>query len=352
LIRRVPAQVPGGNRIAVLLPAKDEALVIATTLKSILAAGVLAADIYVVDDGSSDDTGEIAHGFGVNVLRNETNVGKARSIARARAHFDLCRRYDIIATTDADTQMHPDYFQVVRTKFQEGPDVAVVCGRCVSIPHNWLTAYRALLFFVVNSIYRDGMSNMGVITVAPGPASSYRADVFAQVDWNNDTIVEDMDVTIQIHRKKLGRIIHAQDAIVFTQDPRVLRDYVKQTVRWQTGNWQIALKYRMWTGLEKIDWEFKLLLGEGLFFASWILLLPLLAITRPLLVAWVCGCDAMFLASLSLLCSMRERRPDVLTFSFMYPAMRFVDCGVFCYCFWKTVVQRRTIQGWTSVARY
>ena len=43
-----------------MLPAKDEAVGIGRTLRSILQAGLLPADVYVIDDGSSDGTGEIA----------------------------------------------------------------------------------------------------------------------------------------------------------------------------------------------------------------------------------------------------------------------------------------------------
>ena len=65
-----------------MLPAKDEAVGIGKTVKSILRAGVLPSDVYVIDDGSSDGTGEIAKAFGVNVARNPKNIGKAHSLAR------------------------------------------------------------------------------------------------------------------------------------------------------------------------------------------------------------------------------------------------------------------------------
>jgi glycosyltransferase involved in cell wall biosynthesis len=45
-------------------------------------AGVLPSDIYVIDDGSSDGTGDIAQSFDVNVVRNPKNIGKAHSLAR------------------------------------------------------------------------------------------------------------------------------------------------------------------------------------------------------------------------------------------------------------------------------
>src|ERR1043165_4365707 len=58
-------------RMCVLIPAKDERLGIGKTVSSVLAAGAPPDDVYVVDDGSSDGTGEIARSHSVNVLRNE-----------------------------------------------------------------------------------------------------------------------------------------------------------------------------------------------------------------------------------------------------------------------------------------
>ena len=219
-------------------------------MRSILRAGILPADIYVIDDGSSDGTGEIARSFDVNVVRNERNIGKAHSLARLASVSELVRRYDYICLMDADTQVSEDYFQSVRKSFAQ-PGVAVVCGRAKSTPHNWLTAYRCLAYWISHAIYKDGQSNMGVITVTPGCAAAFRADAFAQLEWSSDTIVEDMDCTIQVHRKKLGRIIYQKHAIVSTQDPRTLRDYIKQMYRWHTGAWQVGLKYEMLTGLNE-----------------------------------------------------------------------------------------------------
>jgi cellulose synthase/poly-beta-1,6-N-acetylglucosamine synthase-like glycosyltransferase len=83
-------------------------------LRSILRAGILAADIYVIDDGSSDNTGEIAARLTCNVVRNEKNIGKAHSLARLASVSELVRRYDYICLMDADTQVSKDYFQAVR----------------------------------------------------------------------------------------------------------------------------------------------------------------------------------------------------------------------------------------------
>ncbi|HKU21002.1 MAG TPA: glycosyltransferase, partial [Terriglobales bacterium] len=114
------------NRLCVLLPAKDECLGIGKTLRSILRAGVPAADIYVMDDGSSDGTGDIARSLQVNVLRNQKNVGKAHSIKRGALEFELVKRYEYICLMDADTEVCEEYFEVIRQTFRD-LSVAAVC---------------------------------------------------------------------------------------------------------------------------------------------------------------------------------------------------------------------------------
>ena len=337
--------------LCVLLPAKDECLGIGKTLRSILRAGVSPADIYVVDDGSSDGTGEIARALGVNVLRNPKNIGKAHSIRRGARDFQLTERYGYVCLMDADTEVCEDYFAVVRKTFADS-SVAAVCGRAKSTPHNWLTAYRSLAYWMSHAIYKAGQSNMNVITVAPGCASSFRSAAFAQLEWNSDTIVEDMDCTIQIHRKQLGRIVYQKDALVSTQDPRTLRDYSKQLYRWDTGTWQTGKKYALWTGRDRIDWEFKLLMGEGLLFSMLYLLAPVWLTFYPRVALFGIGLDWLVLILLALACAVCDGRKDVFYCSPLYVIMRFVDCSVFVYSYWHTVVRRQHVNRWFAAARY
>lgn len=334
-----------------VVPAKDERLGISKTLRSILNAGVLPSDIYVIDDGSSDGTGEIARSFDVDVLSNPRNIGKARSLTRIALVTELTRRYDYICLMDADTEVCQDYFRAVRTSLKD-PGVAAVCGRAKSAPHNWLTSYRCLAYWISHAIYKTGQSNMGVITVTPGCASAFRAEVFNHLEWKNDTIVEDMDCTIQIHRKKLGRIVYQQKAVVSTQDPSTLHDYIKQMYRWHSGAWQVGKKYGMISGLSKIDWEYKLLMGEGVALGLLFLLLPVWLLFFPRIAFYAVGMDWILLMFLSVICAVCDRRSDVLICSPLYTVLRFVDCSVFFYSFWRTVVQKKQVRGWFAVKRY
>ena len=132
-----------------------------------------------------------------------------------------------------------------------------------------------------------------------------------------------MDCTIQVHRKKLGKIIYQKRAVVSTQDPRTLRDYIKQMYRWHTGAWQVGLKYEMLTGLSKIDLEYKLLMGEGVIFATLFMLLPVWLVLYPRLALYGVGMDMLVLIFLSMICAICDRRIDVCLLSPLYPFLRF-----------------------------
>jgi biofilm PGA synthesis N-glycosyltransferase PgaC len=338
-------------KFCVIIPAKDEKLGIGKTVRSVLAAGANQADVYVMDDGSSDGTGAIAGSYGVNVLRNDKNIGKARSILRATQNWSLTENYDIVCLMDADTEVNENYFHVCVAEFGN-PEVAAVCGRALSVPHNWLTAYRSLAYWISHAIYKGGQSNMGVVTVVPGCAASFRADVFAQLEWNSDTIVEDMDCTIQVHRKKLGKIIYQPGALVFTQDPSNLRGYVKQMYRWDVGAWQVGKKYGMLSGLNRIDLEYKLLMGEGVLFATIILLTPLWLIITPVWAGRIVISEFAFQVLLASICAMCDRRVDVLTSCLVFPLVRFIDCIVFVAAFWGVIIRQQRIHTWFAVSRY
>ena len=60
-------------KICVLIPAYNESQAVGRLVKEIVAKGW---DVLVVDDGSSDGTGDIARASGATVLTNVTNHGK------------------------------------------------------------------------------------------------------------------------------------------------------------------------------------------------------------------------------------------------------------------------------------
>jgi glycosyltransferase involved in cell wall biosynthesis len=96
-----------GKRVAVVVPAYDEALLVAETIRGIPDFVDL---VVVVDDCSTDDTAEQARATGdqrLEVLRHEENRGVGAAIATG---YGRCRELgvDVTCVMAADNQMDPD----------------------------------------------------------------------------------------------------------------------------------------------------------------------------------------------------------------------------------------------------
>ena len=70
---------PAPFTLSCLIPAYNEGPRIAQVLAAV-ANHPLIDEVIVIDDGSNDDTGEIAHSFGVRVLSQTPNGGKTRAV--------------------------------------------------------------------------------------------------------------------------------------------------------------------------------------------------------------------------------------------------------------------------------
>ena len=354
IVQSHPRNSPAArSRICVVIPARNEEKLVGRCIASVLAAGLDPAHVYAIDDDSTDRTGEVLHSFaGVNVLRNEPRRGKAGSLRHAIERFGLAERYEFVAILDADSHVAEGYFDAVQKAFADDPHAALVCGSPRGQVHNFLTAFRTLEYALSLVLYRKGQDRLGVITVAPGCASVYRSSILGALDWDGGTLVEDMDLTVQIHRKHLGRIRFARDAVVYTQDPRRIREYVGQLTRWYSGTWQVMRLHRLPFGRQRLDAEFALLIGEGLFYSLMVLALPVLACLWPsTMLRWL-ALDQLVSALGAFLCAWHLRRLDVLLWFPTFAPLRVLGCIVFVRTFWREMVRRQTLRTWFSVARY
>jgi len=341
------------GHLAVVIPALNEETLISRCVSSVIEAGVQPADVYVIDDASSDRTAAVAQGVaGINVLRNENRRGKAASVRHAIEHYGLVERYTLLSLLDADSYVDGGYFSAVSRTFDQDSRAVLVCGSPRGMAHNYLTAFRTLDYYMALFLYRQGQDTAGVITVAPGCASTYQTAILPLLDWDGGTLVEDMDLTIQIHRKRLGRVRYVSSAVVHTQDPRRIRDYVGQLTRWYSGTWQVMRLHRLPLGRQRIDAEFLLLVGEGLIYSVLVLALPVLAWLWPhATLRWLLLDQSVF-ALAAAMCAVHLRRIDVIAWCPAFVMLRLIGCVIWLRTFWLEIVRQRTLRTWFSVGRY
>ena len=251
-------QRPAETTIAVIIPAHNEEPVIDIAISSAL--GLFNRwDIYVVSDSSKDATAEIAAKTGVNVLELLTNRGKAGAIEAVIEEFSLTENYDGVLILDADTELDAGYVEGARRQLRD-PGVAAVAGFVVSewkprersLVGRIISAYRDRLYFILQYFMRFGQTwkRANTAFIVPGFASVYRSRALREITVNPPgLVIEDFNMTFEVHRKRLGRVSMRPDTKAYSQDPFTFRDYRKQVGRWTLGFWQTVRRHKLWPSL-------------------------------------------------------------------------------------------------------
>ncbi|MBL4833801.1 MAG: glycosyltransferase family 2 protein [Pseudomonas sp.] len=107
-------------KISIVLPAKNESAVIGVTIAGIVNL-VPDAEVVVVNDGSTDNTAEVAENAGARVIHHPYSKGNGAAIktgARSVAG-------DIIIFMDADGQHNPADISRLLQRLEEGHDMVV-----------------------------------------------------------------------------------------------------------------------------------------------------------------------------------------------------------------------------------
>jgi poly-beta-1,6-N-acetyl-D-glucosamine synthase len=237
--------------VAVLMPAHNEAAVIAESIEAITKL-VPRKNVHVVSDGSTDDTFEIALRCGVKAIQTRRNVGKAGALRDAIERFQLVDRFPVVMLLDADTRVQPGYFAAALPLF-DSPKVAAVAGcvrtdtnRMLSPVGNLLTGHRMRIYALGQRVLKFGQTSryLNATPIVPGFASIYRTAVLPAIDINPaGLVIEDFNMTFEVYQNDLGQVAFTLQAVAVTQDPDNFHDYIRQTRRWALGLWQTVRRH-------------------------------------------------------------------------------------------------------------
>ncbi len=240
------------ENIVLVIPAHNEELVIRGTITSALKAGFSKQHIYVGSDNSDDKTVEIAASLlGPKNVKNFTRSGKAGVILNTINHFNLVGRYQWIHISDADGRFKIDYLEKLAPELKN--QYAAVTSNLQALKAGQVSEFRAFEYGVVMEFIRKYQEPMNLITVIPGASCCIRSDLIEKLDFHGGTMTEDFDITLQIHRKNLGKIKFVSEATILTQDPKDSPDLYNQLRRWYRGFFQTLLLHKIWHKWSRID---------------------------------------------------------------------------------------------------
>lgn len=116
-------------QISLVIPAYNAAATLAQTLDSLLAQSHPAWEAVVVDDGSTDETAELARRFARQDARIRLVQAEHRGVSAARNTGILQARFDWLAFLDADDWLGPEFLSSMAQAISADPALdAAYCG--------------------------------------------------------------------------------------------------------------------------------------------------------------------------------------------------------------------------------
>ncbi|MFE6405420.1 bifunctional polysaccharide deacetylase/glycosyltransferase family 2 protein [Streptomyces sp. NPDC057837] len=227
--------------VSVIVPAYNEKECIANTLDS-LARSTHPIEIIVVDDGSTDGTAEIAESLGmpdVRVIR-QANAGKPAALNNGVRSA----RHDIVVMMDGDTVFEPDTVRQLVQPFAD-PEVGAVAGNAkVGNRATVIGAWQHIEYVMGFNLDRRMYDLLRCMPTIPGAIGAFRREAVLQAGgMSEDTLAEDTDITIALHRAG-WRVVYQEHARAWTEAPGSLRQLWSQRYRWSYGTMQALWKHR------------------------------------------------------------------------------------------------------------
>ncbi len=181
-------------KICLLLPAYNESKTIGQIIQE---TSEFISEVVVIDDGSSDETAEIASACGVVCLENVTNCGKGNALKKGFA-YAIENGYELVFTMDSDGQHNAADIPRFLAHFDNThPDILIGARTTensrTSMPfHRWVN--NRLISYVGSKLCRQSV---------PDFQSGYRliqADVLRQVRLETERYETESELLIKAGR--------------------------------------------------------------------------------------------------------------------------------------------------------
>lgn len=105
------------QRVLIVMPALNESGSVADVIAQVNAS-MPGIDILVVDDGSVDQTAQLAREAGARVARLSVNLGVGGAL-RTGFRYAVARGYDVVVQVDADGQHDPEELKALLSGLEE-----------------------------------------------------------------------------------------------------------------------------------------------------------------------------------------------------------------------------------------
>lgn len=240
--KRKPKHIDFYPSVSILIPAHNEGKVIKNTLTAMAKLQYPGEmNIYLLNDNSVDETGEIADAFAKSFHKiHHINVpaGTPKGKSRVLNYGLSITESKYFLVFDADNQPEPDAVKLLVEEAETTPNAAGAVGyvKTINTEKNFLTRMIALEFQVYQLLMQCGRWFLFKTGSLTGTNMLLRRDIIDQIGgYDPYALAEDAELTIRL--TTLGwKLPIVPEAKTWEQEPESIKVLVKQRTRWLQGN--------------------------------------------------------------------------------------------------------------------
>ena len=250
LASRFPKRKRGGSatfapiRLAVIVPAHNEEVLIASCVESLLisAAGTETRIIVVAHNCSDHTTDRAAKAGAEVVICNDPQArGKGSALAFG-FEYAASEGMDAALVIDADSTVSKNLVGLVREALTNGAEAVQCSYEMESSSNRPATRLTALGFRGFNVVRPVGRSRLGLSAGIVGNGFAMRQTVLAQTPYNSFSVVEDLEYHIRL--VLCGKKVQFLDqAKVWSGVPPSKQGDAIQRSRWEGGRANAAVNW-------------------------------------------------------------------------------------------------------------
>ncbi|HII67488.1 MAG TPA: glycosyltransferase [Thermococcaceae archaeon] len=240
----IPEELPS---VTILIPARNEGLVIRDTLRAManLDYPKDKLEVLLLDDGSTDDTAKIAEEVSkdypfIKVIRVEGG-GSGKSYV---LNYGLkLAKGEVIAVYDADNRPEPGALKDLVAMLSDETPAVTGKVKTMNWNRNILTRFICMEYLYFQLAGQAGKSKFYKTAILPGTNFVIRKELLEELGgWDEEALAEDLELSFRIILTG-KKIAYTPLAVTWEQEPESLRVWFRQRTRWAAGNVHTVKEY-------------------------------------------------------------------------------------------------------------
>lgn len=234
--------------VSILMPAHNEGDILYNVVKEMTQLNYPNYELIMINDGSSDDTGEVLKNIvamydNVRVIDLKKNCGKANALYLGA----IASKGEILVGVDADSYLDKNALRYLVSHFinkQNGERVGAVTGnprvrnRGTLLGRIQLCEYASII-----SLIKRTQRVLGKVMTVSGVCVAYRKKALLDCGfWDRDMMTEDIAVTWKLE-KNFWDVRYEPRALCWMLVPETIKGLWRQRKRWAEGGLEVIFRH-------------------------------------------------------------------------------------------------------------